>query len=82
MNIVRTTTKRNQIIKQMPKLKNTITEQKNVLERFNSKLDEVEVWINKLEEKKKKRISLELTQTEQQKEEKITLENEDNLRDL
>lgn len=43
MNIVRTLTKRKQNIKQMARLKNIVTEQKNVLEVFNRKFDEVEV---------------------------------------
>ena len=43
MNIVRTPTKRKQNIKQMARLKNIVTEQKNVLEVFNRKFDEVEV---------------------------------------
>lgn len=52
MNTVRTSTKRQKIeesIKQ--KLQNIITEQKNTLDGFNSRLDEAEEQINMLENK-------------------------------
>lgn len=38
-------------IEQVTKLKNTISEQKNALQVFNSSLGEVDVWISKLEKK-------------------------------
>lgn len=40
-----------------------MTELKNTLEEFNSRLDEVEAWITELKDK-----AMELTQMEQQKE--------------
>ena len=57
-------------------LKNTVTELKNTLERFYSRLDETKVQVSELEDK-----AIELSQTEKLKEKRI-LKTEDNLRDL
>ena len=62
-NTVRTSTKRQKILKNA---KQVIIELKNTPEGFNSRLDEVEEWINELENK-----AMELTQTEQQNENRI-----------
>jgi len=52
------------------KLKNTITELKNILEGFKSRPDEAEELISDLKDR-----AVELTQTEQQKEEFDTRQN-------
>lgn len=57
-------------------LENKMTKLKNTLEGFNNRLDKVEEWICKVEDK-----VMELTKTEQQKENK-NLIDEDNLRNL
>ena len=64
------------IRKNQSELKNTITEMKNTLEWINSRLDDTEEWISNQEDR-----VIEITQPEQQKEEKNFLK-EDNLRYL
>ena len=57
-------------------MKNTITEMKNTLEGINSRITEIEEWINDLEDR-----MVELTAAEENKEKRMK-RNEDNLRDL
>lgn len=57
-------------------MKNTITEVKNSLEGINSKVDDTKELISNLDDRVK-----EITQAEQEKEKKFSL-NEDCLRDL
>ena len=54
------------IKKNQAELKNTITEMKNALEGINSRLDDTEEWVSKLEDQ-----VVEITQAEQKRKKKI-----------